>query len=76
MRQLTIYLDSETEKRIRAAARAARMSLSKWVASLVRERTTKTWPGEVASLAGAWPKFPSLSDLRKNIVSDATREKL
>jgi hypothetical protein len=76
MRQLTIYLDRETESRIRAAARSAKMSLSKWVASLVRERTAKSWPKAVADLSGAWPDFPSPEELRKSQASDIQREAL
>lgn len=76
MRQLTIYLDSETERRIRMAAKSAKMSLSKWVASLVRERTQKTWPKAVADLAGAWPDLPGVDELRQSHASDIRRETL
>ena len=76
MRQLTIYLDTATENRIRKAAKSAHMSLSKWVAFLVRERTLKQWPTSVAKLAGAWPDFPSMEELRKNPSTDSRRETL
>src|SRR5437016_5812644 len=65
MRQLTIYLDTFTERRIKAAAKAAGMSLSKWVASLVRDRTQTTWPKDVIALAGAWTDLPTAKELRE-----------
>ena len=76
MRQLTIYLDHQTERRIRMAAKSAGLSLSRWVASLVRERTQKVWPQAVADLAGAWPDFPTVEQLRKKHASDLRRETL
>ncbi len=76
MRQLTIYLDTSTERRIKAAAKSAGMSLSKWVASLVRDRTQTTWPKEVVQLAGAWPDLPTLEEIRRSQTSDIPRQSL
>ena len=76
MKQLTIYLDTETERRIKAASKAVGMSLSKWVGMLVRERTETTWPPSVSKLAGAWPDLSTAEVLRKSAVSDSRREKL
>jgi len=39
MGQVTIYLDDENEKRLKAAAKAAGVPVSRWVASLVEEKT-------------------------------------
>ena len=55
---VTIYLDDDTEKRARKAARSEGVSLSKWVASALRAKTTTAWPKEVLDLEGAWPDFP------------------
>ncbi len=76
MRQLTIYLDISTERRIKAAAKSAGMSLSKWVASLVRDRTETTWPKSIVQMAGAWPDFPSAEDLRRGQTPDIHRRAL
>lgn len=54
MAQVTIYLDAETEERMKEAAKAAGMSYSKWVAQLIVDRTRTDWPRSVADLAGAW----------------------
>ncbi len=67
--QVTIYLDDDTMVRLREAARAAGVSMSAWLAGLVREKTTDAWPPSVAALAGAWPDLPDPESLRD---ADAT----
>jgi len=74
MPQLTIYLDENTEGRARAAAEADGVSLSKWVAGVIRKRTADDWPQEVLDLAGAWPDFPSVEELRTYQSEDVPRE--
>jgi hypothetical protein len=54
MGQVTIYLDDETERKMKAAANAAGLSYSKWVARVVRDCTRNEWPEQMAALAGAW----------------------
>lgn len=75
MSQITIYLDDETQARMKCAAKAANVSVSRWLASLVREKTSSEWPENVRSSAGAWADFPELSTLRGN-VTDLPRESL
>ena len=60
MAQVTIYLDDAAERRVKAAARKAGVSVSRWVADLVENRTRTDWPAEVLELAGAWPTFLTL----------------
>lgn len=74
MAQVTIYMDDETAARMRASARAAGVSMSAWLAHLVRERTRTEWPAEVASLAGAWADFPSAEEIRSTQGADLPRE--
>lgn len=76
MAQLTLYVDEDTMLRLRAAAEAAGLSLSAWVAQLIRERTRTEWPREVAALAGAWPDMPTVDEIRRAQPSDQTRETL
>jgi hypothetical protein len=64
MGEMTIYLDDAAERRAKAAARKSRVSVSRWVAELIETRTRTDWPPEVRELAGAWPDFPDLRELR------------
>jgi len=74
MGQVTLYLDSETEARMREAAKAAGVSQSRWLAALIRERTASEWPQSVVALAGAWADLPTAEELRQNPGEDIPRE--
>lgn len=76
MGQVTIYIDDETEKKMAASARAARLSKSKWVTQLIRDKVSNEWPAAVLELAGAWKDFPSVTDIRSGSGRDAARESL
>lgn len=76
MGQITIYLDEESERRLKSAAAAAGMPVSRWVAQLVREKTRTEWPDEVRELAGAWADFPDAEELRRSAGTDLPREPL
>lgn len=76
MAQVTLYMDAETIARMRAAADAAGLSMSAWLAQLVRERTRTEWPREVAALTGAWRELPTAEELRVGQPSDTAREAL
>lgn len=64
MPQVTIYLDDDTEARLRAAAQAEGVPVSRWIARLVQERTRREWPPAVRALAGAWPDYPEAAGQR------------
>jgi hypothetical protein len=74
MAQITLYLDDETETRMRAAAKAAGLSQSRWVSELIREKTSDEWPASVACLVGAWADLPTVEELRRGEPCDAPRE--
>ncbi len=76
MAQVTIYLDDDLLARTRAAAEAAGLSVSAWMARLVRDRTRSEWPDDVAALAGAWRDLPTAEELRATQAQDAPREEL
>ncbi len=76
MGQVTIYLDDENEERLKAAAKAAGMPVSRWVARLVQEKTRTVWPESVRRLAGAWQDFPDLETIRQAEGKDIAREAL
>lgn len=74
MAQVTIYMDEETVSRMRSAAKEAELSVSAWLAQLVRERTRSEWPIEVSSLFGAWPDLPTAEEIRASDGPDSVRE--
>lgn len=76
MGQVTIYLDNETEKKARAAARAEGVPLSKWVAQGIQRRAWGEWPEALRALAGAWPDLPSAERIRKSKARDFDRERV
>ena len=76
MGQLTIYLDAETERKMKRIIKKRGVSKSKWISALIKERTVSTWPESISELAGAWADLPTAEEMRKKIGRDASREKL
>jgi len=76
MGQVTIYLDDELEKRMTANAKAMKLSKSKWIADVIREKLVDEWPANVRELAGSWEDFPTLDEIRETQQHDVTREPL
>lgn len=76
MGQITIYLDQESEERMKRAAKAAGLPVSRWLAELVREKTRTEWPQGVREAAGAWTDFPDAVELRDTAGQDVPREPL
>ncbi|MFM9972857.1 MAG: CopG family transcriptional regulator [Burkholderiales bacterium] len=76
MPQLNLYVDEATHQRIKKAAHASGMSLSKWVTEVVREKTASEWPPGVLALAGAWKHFPTIKKIRRTKAKDFPREAL
>jgi hypothetical protein len=74
MAQITLYLDEDTEAKLKAAAKTAGLSVSRWVAKLIREKTSEEWPDVVKSLAGAWRDLPTVEELRRDSPDDVPRE--
>ena len=76
MGQVTIYIDKETEAKMISFAKAAKVSKSKWISDVIREKVATEWPSSVRELAGAWEDFPSAEELRSGHGEDARREDL
>ncbi len=74
MGQVTLYLDSETEAKMKAAAKEAGLSVSRWVVDLIGAKTAARWPASVARLAGAWSDMPEAEELRSGLTEDVPRE--
>ena len=73
MGQLTLDLDPETEARLKQAAQAHGISMSKWVAGVIREKAGAEWSPAVRELSGAWSDFPDLEAIREGTGEDVPR---
>jgi len=76
MGQVTIYLDDEIESKMRESAEAMKLSKSKWIADLIKEKIADEWPESVRKLAGSWKDFPLAEEIRKTTGKDILREGL
>jgi len=76
MGQVTIYLDSETEKKLIGIVKKSGVSKSKWIAELIKQKTASAWPEHISDLAGAWKDFPTAEEIREGMGQDAKREPL
>jgi len=77
MSQVTIYMNESIEKKVKELAKSMNMSISKYITTLLEEKTNTEWSSEVQNLSGAWSNFLSLSTLRENeSATDVPRESL
>lgn len=74
MGQVTIYLDFEIEKKMRAFVKSMHLSQSKWIANLIEEKIRNEWPESVRKLAGAWKDIPTAEEIRRTEGTDIKRE--
>lgn len=76
MSQITIYLDAETESKVRKIVKKKGISKSRWIADLIREKTDTIWPQEIKQLAGKWTDLPDAEEIRRSRGMDAKRERI
>jgi hypothetical protein len=82
MSQVTIYMDDDAIARAKAAAAASKLSLSAWLAKLVKEQTPQVdangWPEgffeNIKANAHVWDDFPTLQEIRASMGADLPRE--
>ena len=71
MGQITIYLDDDSERRVRMAARSAGVPVSRWVAEAIGNYATTTWPQSIRELPGSWNDVKRPSQTGKDIEREA-----
>ena len=76
MGQITIYLDSEIEKRLNSVIQNGEISKSRWIADLIKEKVATSWPEIIVALAGAWADLPTAEEIRDGAGKDVEREPL
>ena len=74
MAHLTVYLPDDIEQQVRALAKAAGLSVNKWIATRLADVATNSWPPAFLAAAGADPDFPEIEDGPLGV--DAQRESL
>ncbi len=53
MPQVSLYIDSETMKKIESEAKRENLSISHWVRSKIQKSLNNDWPGNHSSLFGS-----------------------
>ncbi|MFN7925296.1 MAG: hypothetical protein U0Q16_34680 [Bryobacteraceae bacterium] len=76
MSQITIYLDGETEKKVRKRAKAQGISVSKWIARAIEAQERDEWPASVLEAFGTWDDVPDIETIRAGYGKNAPRESL
>lgn len=77
MGQVTIYLDNEIENQMKTAAKTNHLSVSKWVAKIIKDKVSTQWPQDIVNLAGSWKNdFPTLEEIRSTLAVDSNREEM
>ena len=65
--RITIYLDADTERKLLNIIDKSSILKSKWIAELIREKTSNAWPESVKKLAWAWEDLPTIEEIRKDM---------
>lgn len=76
MSQVTIYLDEQTEKKLRLAVEQSGISKSQWITRLIKEKTSTEWPEVVREMVGEWQDVPEQEEIRSSAGKDLPRESL
>ena len=76
MAQLTIYLDSETLRKIESAAAASSVSISKWVREKIEITLRDEWPESFFQLFGALGEIDLEEPKELDFITDVARTKL
>ena len=74
MGQFKIYLEDEIESKMVETPQSAQLSMSKWIAQLIKEKVDSEWPMSVKEAAGTWDDFTSAEELSKNMGKDSEHE--
>ena len=77
MSHVTIYRNNDLEIKMKRAAKASSLSLSKWITKIIEEKISAEWSQDIVDLAGSWEDdFPSLREIRASYIVDSERENL
>mgnify|MGYP005865868015 CR=1 FL=1 len=73
MAQVTIYMDSSLEAKIKEVAKQSGLSISKFIAKTLEQKVQNSWDDDIQNLSGSWSDFCTLEEIRSN-TPDKARE--
>ncbi len=77
MAQVTIYMNDKIEQKVKNLAKSMNLSISKYISSVLEQKTADSWDMDIKNLSGTWSQVSSIEDIRSNeSVKDAPRESL
>ena len=76
MPQVSLYLNEKTYAKVRRAAEAESLSVSKWVSEKLDRAIAASWPDGFDELFGSIADESFKAPLRNEFTSDAARERL
>lgn len=76
MKEITIYLDKETEEKLYAFIERKQIPQNEWIVTLIQEKLASEWPESVVTLAGAWQDSPEVKKIHADLSEDVERESL
>ncbi len=74
MAQITIYINSELESKVKKIASSLNISISKYIATIVEKNIEDSWNPKVKKLAVSWSDFPTIEEIRNSSAKDIKRE--
>jgi len=76
MPQISLYIDEPTLKKVESAAVRQQVSISRWVADLIRARIEPVYPAHFESLFGCIADDTFTEPEEIGFAADSVREKL
>ncbi len=75
MAQVTIYMDNKIEAKVKKLAKGMNVSISKYISTILEQKTANSWDSDMKNLSGAWSDFSSIDVIRsKESIEDSKRE--
>jgi len=75
MAQITIYMNNKIEAKVKKLAKEMNLSISKYISTVLEQKTTNCWDSSIKNLSGAWSDFTSIEEIRANDqIADTQRE--
>jgi len=75
MAQVTIYMNDQIESKVKKLAKSMNLSISKYISTILEQKTADSWDSNTKKLSGAWDDFSSIDEIRSNEnIEDSKRE--